>query len=537
MAIRIPQVQQRGLPSTTGVRTPSADAFGAGVGSALQGAGNELMKIALDERNREDETRAREADTLYTRKLNDLKRGYSQQNGKVAFESQEDYQKAVDEIRREAMDGLANDRQRTMFSPLADRKHGEAIEFGKTYASKALKEWEIGELTAQGEMHLESAASSYGTPEGEQEMQALMENIEDLGERSGWAPDVIALQKQKMTSSAVTKKIDSMLESNPYAAQQMFKDNRDKLTMGDAAKLDNKVQTYVDKRAAFDQADRILAETDGDATAAWEATKDIQDPERRSAVQRLVKEDIRMRDIIEKDAKRRLADAEWNKILQSERPSMRDLPVPGTVDPAVYISMEKYIKHKQENPGRDIKTNDVLMNKLLLMDRDELNGVDLNQHQHELSPTDLGKLKKLQSGDPEEVRIQTTMSELYKRGLAGVGINHKKAPKRAAEFKSDVDLALQEATEAKGNKLNAAEQSKIVNEVVYRHKTKIKQGGWWPFDEEITLAEFKKQLPVDANGNTLADDEIMAIVDAIEAEDMVATPERVITYLKKRYTR
>ena len=534
MAIRIPQVKETALPSTTGVRTPGAAAFGAGVTQALGRAGDELLQQQLEEQNRINETKAREAENMMIQKLSDLETAYKQQDPETVFNTQQHYTKAVDSIRNEALDGLENDAQRRMLAPVAERRAITHIQSGKQYAAVAFQKYETDQLTSQAQLNGTDAANHWGTDRGNTSLRAMLENIQDAGERAGLPPEQIALNTDKAVSGATKQAIQLRLENDPLGAKAIFDDAKDNLLPGDRALMEKAVQAYVDKKVAFDVADQLIAKNGGDPQAAWQAAKAIDDPERRKAVQANLAGEIRMQKFIEEDTKRKLGEAAWNKVLTN--PTRQNLPPVGVVDPAVYTSMETYITKKQQ--GEDIKDNDVLVNDLILMPDSEFKKVDLSAHVHELSPTTLAVMKKRQQGDPKEMRVQSNIAELRKRGLAFLGLDTKDSPKAAAQFGADLDIALQKATEAKGGKLSAEEQDKVLQREVYGHKTKIPQSGTsvfgtgW-FADKKTLSEFKKELGpiVGSDGSQIPDDVLATVLKNLNANNVPQTKVNILKVL------
>lgn len=532
MPIKIPQLKERALPATTGVSTPNANAFGANVLQATGQFNDQLDAQMIEQQERENETRAREAENVLIQKMADLETGYTQLDGKAAYEAQGDYTKALAKLKQEAMDGLNNDAQRRLLAPVAERRVIDRTVAGQRHAADSFKKWEISQLGAQANLNGEAASTNWGTPEGNDAMLAMMENIRDAGERANLPPETVQLNQDKAQSAAIKQAINMRLESDPYGAARIFREAKDNMLAADRAVMDKAVQSYVDKRAAFDISDSLIAEAGGDLQSAWERSKELNDPERRAAVQKIIQSEIRVKEHFEAQAKKDMAESTWQTVLNN--PTRASLPATDVVDPAVYMSMERYIEKKER--GEQIEDNDVLVNDLLLMGKEEFQAVDFAKHRHELSASTLSNMLKRQAGDPKETRTQTSAAELRKRGLALVGISTKKAPEASAIFGADLDLALQDATEAKGGKLTATEQNAILQRQVYMHKTKIEIDGSGLFvDDDKRLGEYLQEHDlVDLDGNPVPTYVIEALVRRMEADGLDLTTDNIKAQLRAK---
>jgi len=497
MAIKIPQVRQTGLPSTTGVRTPGADAFGASIGAANEKLGKFGVEVGVELQERENETKTREVDTFYTQRLNDLRNGYAQKNGQDAYTSQQDYDQAVNDLRDEAMGMLDNHAQRDMWAPLADRKATIAIDFGSQHALKSFKDWEVKELTAQGAMHQNDAMLKYGTPEGAAAMGALMENIEDLGERQGWSPDVIKAEKDKSVSAITTGKIDQLIaDEDPMAAKQLLASAKEKglILAADLPRIEKKVDAYADKYTQMTMADIILAENAGDPTAMWAATKTIVDPDHRKVVQAIVKQEITMQEALETKSRREAQRAIIDRLHSMDNPSIRDLPPKETMDPEVYASALQYIQN-----GNKVRPNELLINELLLEAKQNPEAFakrELEKYSHEIPAGQLSAMLKAQDEidqtgsvgtPPKPIEEAVTTAQLVKSAsqLAGVDADD---PEEAESFATNLRLRLEEAKQAKGSKLTFKEQESVKQEFLYEYelekwRERSDLTKWWNWDD------------------------------------------------------
>lgn len=478
MAIRIPQVREQNLPATTGINAPGADAFGAGVGRALQQAGNTMETIAQDIQRRQNETKAREADTMYSRQVDTLTREYEQFNGKDALARKDEYLERLEAVRREAYDSLENDAQRHLFAPVVERKHTGTLDFMADQEIKATKDWEISELKAQNTMYMDEAVRSAGTDKGEEAMVAGFETIEDLGAAQGWSDDEIAVRKVEFQSKAFRGKIEGMVEKQPLAAKAFYEANKDKLTEDDRQKVAKQVEAYSEKARVFGEADRIMGAYQDDPVAALEAVKRLP-ADIRGQVRQEVEFQQRSIERAKNLAEEQNIEENWNLLRSNPRPTLRDIPPVAAVGAAAHARMSDYVTRQMQNNYVEIDDPQVVADLQYEMATNPeefaksdgplaeaaafLTGDTLRKFQDAQTKIRIGKA----TTDP---KVGAALSEATAAANAVKLAELKPKSAEAAQFQQDVAVRIQQAAKEKGRDLTTTEMATVVNRAVYEKK-------------------------------------------------------------------
>jgi hypothetical protein len=475
MAIKIPQVQERGLPTTTGVKTPNADAFGAGVGEAIGGLGNALGDIGLQLQNQENKTKARESDTYFTQKVNNLKQAYLQQNGQVAYESNPDYEKALADIRREAEDMLDNDAQRAEVAPLFDRKINAAQYDGKAHSIKSMQQWQESSIQGQMTTHTETAVGSYGTPDGDLALQALYENIEDMGFEKGLAPEQIEAQKVQATSTVTSSVIQKRLESDPYGAMQLYQDSVQSgaLSPTDAAKLGPRVEAHYSDWAIRDTA-RTIIQSGALPEEMMSMAKDISDDEEREKVESRIREHVRFQATLDRETQRKVTEMEYDRIVElGPNAKLDDIKPAQEIGVQAHKSLTAMVEQQQKT-GRTIETNQVYqqneLNKFYENPTEYRKNFNRADHAKWMSPADLNTFQKTIQG---KAGTKTAAGEMRKRlfGAAGISGSGRAPQAKRAQLGAMFDNEISRQTAQKGKDLTSPEQDKIMHDVIFQYKT------------------------------------------------------------------
>lgn len=196
--ITIPQSRLNPIPSSTGVRTPNADAFGAGVGAATQQAGSALGDIALDIQARENETAVRDADAEYLRRLDNIKQHHASLQGRARYDALGAYQSALTKHKMDVSASLPNDAARRIFDHAAQVHFNTYLAAGTELSRKALDEWD-----AQArETRINTAASILGSMPDELTREDALNTLRaELSERDDLPPET----KQALLAGYVEK--------------------------------------------------------------------------------------------------------------------------------------------------------------------------------------------------------------------------------------------------------------------------------------------------------------------------------------------
>jgi hypothetical protein len=147
----------------------------------------------------------------------------------------------------------------------------------------------------------------------------------------------------------------------------------------------------------------------------------------------------------------------------------------------------------------------------------------------ELSPVQLDKLRKLKEGAVRD-EVATTPAELRKRGYEFAEIK-KRDTRARAQFGAALDKALQEATEAKGSKLNATEQQEVLNKEVYQWKTRVyrEDTGFMGFGRDETRLDeaLENGTFTNSKGKRWSEADVMGMVRYMQEQDIDLSIENI----------
>lgn len=540
MAIKIPQVREQGLPTTTGVQTPNADAFGAGVGKAIGGFGDQLGDIGLQLQEKENEAKARESDTYFTQKVGNLRLAYEQKLGRDAYEGNPDYERAVLDLRKEAEGMLDNDRQIEMVRPLFDNRQNSAILQGKSHSIKSLQDWQESTIQGQTDTNIQAAIAEFGTPGGDQAMANVMAGVEDMGFEKGWSDDEIAVEQQKAMSGVNKAVISSKVKSDPYEAMMLFEEQKASgdLSPSDAASIENSVTAHYSSFTVAQTARTIIDnyELPEDRIAA---AKELDDPEDRARVMSQVREQIRFDKAMEDHAKREVDEQGWKSLIAKPHAKLSDIPPDAS--PSAQLSMRTYVEN-----GNKVKHNELLENDLVTQaykDPQKFLEVKLEDHRHELRAGTYDMLLKAQKeiragGElnpvkpPKVLEEAANFSEIVNQAYTLIDMGKRETPEKVA-FAQGLRKGLEDLKKARGRDLTHEEQLQVQSREVYQYKTKLFHegtgvGGYFRDETRLGNAEFKT-----SEGEVWPEDIVTQAVRTLEENKLPLSVENVQRALDK----
>ncbi len=238
------------------------EAFGANIGAAMQGLGQELgqagdvaSRHALAFQELTNETYARQATTDYQNKLRVMgfgdptkpdQPGYFSLKGQAAFNGAkptiEDAQKARDDL----LDKMPNDAARRMAQPAMDAHLGAFSENVSRGAAQGRMEWMTGVHQASIDAYKNQAADFYNDP-AKVDVAIAMAKRETVGlaELQGKTPEETVLLQQKAESDIRVGIVDRMLTNDPIGAQDYYSKHMDAVLPEDRAKVEKIIKANV----------------------------------------------------------------------------------------------------------------------------------------------------------------------------------------------------------------------------------------------------------------------------------------------------
>lgn len=133
----------------------------ARLGQAMVGAGNAAFRLGSSIQDGIDDAATREADVRASRGMQAIADQYLATNGKDSETSFQPTLDAMSQAASEAMDGLQNDTQRRMFSPVVSKNLGMFESSVRKHRTQQVSVYETRERVARSEVNADNAIFAY----------------------------------------------------------------------------------------------------------------------------------------------------------------------------------------------------------------------------------------------------------------------------------------------------------------------------------------------------------------------------------------
>jgi hypothetical protein len=263
------QTQQ---PTPQPLRRDSAPdlAFGAGgqglvaLGQGLGSAAQDVARVALDMKEQNDDAAAKEADNRLSAALRtrmfDPQNGYYAKKGKDAFDGFGRVEEDIDAEISKLSDGLANDRQRRLFSDVSGRRKQSELDGAWRYAQKEHGVWLDGVNDARIQSAIDDGAARYNSdPDRIRAYNTGLSEILEKGQRNGWSPEAMQAKGREYASSFYVAAIERAAVDDPVMARGLMTRYMDKLSPQAAGQMDRLTRESAHKAAVTSETGRILA--------------------------------------------------------------------------------------------------------------------------------------------------------------------------------------------------------------------------------------------------------------------------------------
>lgn len=285
-------VKSTGSPITP-QRQQGAEAFGAGLARGLQDAGNVMTQRALQLKAEEDEARAREMDTEFSRRmlevLHDPESGYFTQKGRTAMDGFKPTQETIDKLRREIAARAGNDTQRQLFERSATARQTAGLESMSRHAARETTTWKNQVDEAAAIQARDMAVANRNDP------KIVSQNI-----NAGRYAQAMILDRQGVTGEAKqvaleaweteTHKaiIDGMLkDDNPQAAKAYYERNMERIDGTSRPGIEQAIDTSRRETVTQQAADGYMLSGMTEAQALADARKKFSGKDEDEVVSRI----------------------------------------------------------------------------------------------------------------------------------------------------------------------------------------------------------------------------------------------------------
>lgn len=243
-----------------GLSVPS-EAFGGAVGQALSGlgrtlgeVGNETERTAIQIQSLQNDTWAKDADTEAMVKIGKLDSEFKQTEGQNTVSALDSHQKAIVQVRKEALDGAPNEFAKKLLNNTLSRRVGFALIDAGNYAGTQAKVAANNASSAR----LKAAQETFDPQAPALGLKTIEAEVRHQGQVHGAEEDTVSEGLNKAKSTAWLNGLTKMAPNDPEKARDIFEKVKDSLD----PQVREQLQTTVNRNMAIhqtrDQADDIL---------------------------------------------------------------------------------------------------------------------------------------------------------------------------------------------------------------------------------------------------------------------------------------
>lgn len=270
MAARIPNYQRRVGPEVAGApRVAQASTDASGLARGLSSLAGDLADIHQREMREANQTAVLNADNQLGSWQNEAifnpEKGAFTKKGQAALNITNDTLAQFDQQRETIAGGLANERQRQMFTQAALQRRSQlqgqlgGYEFGQQQKFKDQVD------DAAKAMAINTAALNYSDPKVIAESHARIDGILQLqAQRNGWAPEVLEANRTKATSDMYSDILKRQASQDPYKAQAALKQYQQYLTADDLTQVGSSIDGKVERLQQKAEMAQLRAEARGE---------------------------------------------------------------------------------------------------------------------------------------------------------------------------------------------------------------------------------------------------------------------------------
>lgn len=257
----------------------SAQDMGGGVARGVQGLASGIGNAAnamAQLKQLEDENIAKERHNEFLKSTIELsygENGYYSKSGKDAVTQRGDYNKLIEEKRKEFANGLTPE-QAALYGRAAESTVMSSLEGSAKHALSEHKAWFNDTSTARVDTFLNAGLAAYQAPdEVNKYIAAAQSEIRARGEMLGWDQATTRNAEMKVISSARSSVVMRQAQDDPLRASAYYEAHKDQITGEDQVKLDASLDPSVRAAKAQNFVQSILSEgraiySDNNATVA-----------------------------------------------------------------------------------------------------------------------------------------------------------------------------------------------------------------------------------------------------------------------------
>lgn len=513
----------------------NAGAFGANTAAATTALGQTAVKVATDFQNKYDEASAKNADTEFAKRAEEIRNRVMQSRGANAISG---HDKALEDLRKARGDiesKLENDSQREMFIRAADARTLSSTRVFNNHLNREHENYQNEASAARIENQKREAGANFADGRAAKVSIAVGVNeLRDMGKRNGWSADKTKFEVGSFESESHAGVIAAKITANDYnGAREWFAANGDKLTPKVKIRIESALKESGLRQRSQNKADEILGKTTLTDKQLEQLALDIKDPELRDATLSRVRSRIDRNLQLDKRAKAEVDDRVLSKIYNGEITTRDDINPTDLAGMSTRgLNAVKNMLKKGFRPESDPGIWLSLFN-MQSDDPDAFRKLDLKTFMDKLSRSDIESFKKTQvrmQATPDANKYQTqTLQQQIKTALDEAKVDAKGNSGKAerAKFTREVSERVAVEQRAKKRKLEPEERSKIINRLMLKVP-----GNLYGSDRLFTFLGTPNEADA-FTGYTVPEDAKASIIKQLKARGMGTSNDYIrILYLR-----
>lgn len=200
-------------------------------GEAMQKAGTGAMAVALGMA----QNQAKDADTLFTPKLNDLlhnpETGYLVSQGKNAVEGYQPATDAIAKLKQETLDAIQDPIARNMAKNVIEHRAAAALNTVQTHAAQQQLHWGVQSSESRAKMSVLDAATNYTSDDAfKLSLGTALNEVDTQAKMLGWDESTAAEKRRAYTDEAYKLRYSAWQQSDAGAALAHFQQNKEAIS-------------------------------------------------------------------------------------------------------------------------------------------------------------------------------------------------------------------------------------------------------------------------------------------------------------------
>lgn len=511
---KVGEIEQYGGPKVRsqvekGTRAQSlpASAFGGQIGEALGSASDQVYRAQQHFMQRRDEVDAEAALVAYEKEANDLlfnpETGYYSRQGQDAFDSAEETQRRLEELRVKHADALQSTGSRNLFDRTSKNQNVRRQRNIMGHAQKGFQAYEAATRTAAIENTLENAHLLWADPNELRVQRELGKShkIDELDAQGIYgSARAEALESYESVFNKTSIKA-ALASKDVAAAKKMAEDMH--LEGPDRLELEG----LIHDAEVLQESNRLVNELFGDGSNdhgdVMDAARAIKDPEVRDNVITEVTQLRRAYDLSTKRTNEKTVSELSNQIAEEgatlsqvkEDPRWAALP----------HKAKQQVRDLASGKGKvsDIEFRDRLMSDITSRTPRQVADIDLVEVREKLDDSDYEKVEKVvlaaRKGDMGPAMSESKQTE--KRNATLKRLNLKKESAAGLAFIKQFDLMVYQAQQNMPGGEKDRVPTETIDEILTELTRKVVEpdGGFWNLDSEHMVYKMKSMPVVDVD--------------------------------------